>query len=306
MKATRHGARALCHRRHRQAALRVVSRTSGPRRLHRHLRARPPDRRRKRHARRRARPRARAATRRSAAIPAATSSRPTTGKTGSARRTSARPGSTSPGTPSETEPGRHPRIRRLGREGRHRDDAGRQPRLARARRGAQLRRIRQPSRAAATGPTCARRTAARTPGTSSSGASATRWTAPGRSATRPPPNTATSPTRPPRRCAPSTTTLELVVCGSSAFRHADLSAVGSDGARGDLRQCRLHLAAHVFRELREEHGRTSWPCRKSSTATSARSSASSTIVKAKKRSKKDVTISLRRVERLVPRAQAGR
>ena len=50
-------------------------------------------------------------------------------------------------------------------------------------------------------------------------------------------------------------TLELVVCGSSHSEHADLSGVGGDRARGDLRPGRLHLAAHVLRELREEHGR---------------------------------------------------
>ena len=61
-----------------------------------------------------------------------------------------------------------------------------------------------------------------------------------------------------------------------AFRHADLSRLGGDGARGDLRPGRPHLAAHVFRELREEHGRTTWRCPTSSTATSARSPASST------------------------------
>ncbi len=71
-------------------------------------------------------------------------------------------------------------------------------------------------------------------------------------------------------------TLELVVCGSSHSNMPTYPAVGGDGARGDLRAGRLHLAAHVFRELREEHRGVSWRSRRSSTATSARSPASST------------------------------
>ena len=69
----------------------------GPLRLRRHLRARPPDRRRARLSRRRAGADARARRRPSCAIPAATSSPATTGRTASARRSSARRGSTWPG-----------------------------------------------------------------------------------------------------------------------------------------------------------------------------------------------------------------
>ena len=58
-----------------------------------------------------------------------------------------------------------------------------------------------------------------------------------------PRTTAGSPRRPPRRCARSTPRIELVACGSSRRRHADLRRVGADRARAHLRRRRLHLAA---------------------------------------------------------------
>ena len=42
------------------------------------------------------------------------------------------------------------------------------------------------------------------------------------------------------------------------LQHADLSAMGSDGARAHLRPGRLHLPAYVLRELREECRRVLW------------------------------------------------
>ena len=103
------------------------------------------------------------------------------------------------------EPGRHPRIRRLGREGRHRDDARGQPRLARPRRGAQTSSNTSTTRAAATGPTCAAKNGRTDPWNCQALVPRQRDGRPlaGRPQDRRP-STATSPTRPPRRCAAST------------------------------------------------------------------------------------------------------
>ena len=102
------------------------------------------------------------------------------------------------------EPGRHPRIRRLGRKGRHRDDACGQPRLPRPRRGAQLRRIRQPPRRQLLVRPAGQE---RPHGTVELPPLVPRQRDGRPLAGRPQdrrPSTATSPTRPPRRCAAST------------------------------------------------------------------------------------------------------
>ncbi len=179
--------------RHRSAPVRRLRRAPRPLRLWRHLRARPPDRRREGLPPRRARAGARARRRRSCAIPAATSSPATTGRTASARSRSGRARldlawfTTEPNTFGTNE------FIDWCRAAEHRADAGGQPRHPRRRRRAQPRRVLQPSRRHRTGPTCAASTAGRSRTTSSSGAWATRWMAPGRWSTRPPPSTASSP-----------------------------------------------------------------------------------------------------------------
>ena len=147
--------------------------------------------------RRRAGAGARARRRRSCAIPAATSSPATTGRTASARSRSGRAGSTSPGcrprptrsAPTNSSTGAAP------------------PTSSRCWRSISARAAAMPPAtwsSTATIPaarrcrTCAASTAGRSRTTSSSGASATRWTGPGRWRPRPPTNTAASPPRRPR------------------------------------------------------------------------------------------------------------
>ena len=82
---------------------------------------------------------------------------------------------------------------------------------------------------------------------SAPGASATRWTAPGRSATRPPRSTPGWPRRPRARCSCVDPTLELVACGISNSRDADLRHLGARGAGALLRRGRPHLRARLLR-----------------------------------------------------------
>ena len=89
---------------------------------------------------------ARARRRPSCAIPAATSSPATTGRTASAR-SSERPRAARPRLDVDRDQHvRHQRVHRLVPRGRHRADAGGQPRHARRRCGAQPGRVLQPSR----------------------------------------------------------------------------------------------------------------------------------------------------------------
>ena len=86
--------------------------------------------------------------------------------------------------------------------------------------------------------------------------------------------------------------LELIVCGSSNSRHDDLSRMGAGRARALLRRGRSHLAAHVFRQPREEHGGIPRRSARSSTPISARSPRpSSSSARMKRSRKKRVTIS---------------
>ena len=92
------------------------------------------------------------------------------------------------------------------------------------------------------------------------GAWATRWTARGRSATRPPTSTAGSPPRPRRRHeAGSTRRIELVAAGSSNAEHAHLRRVGATVLEHDLRPGRLHLAARLLRGDATATSAASWP-----------------------------------------------
>ena len=137
-----HRASRLSHRDDRQPGLRRLPRAPRARDLHWHLRARPPDRRRQRHARRRRRSRplaedsGRSLPRRQFRLRL---------QLGGRRR----PARQAPDPPRprlahlRLERRRRARVRRLVRRGRLGDDAGHQPRLARPRRSAQLRRIRQ-------------------------------------------------------------------------------------------------------------------------------------------------------------------
>ena len=183
--------------------LRLVRRAHGPLRLHRHLRARPPDRRRGRL------PPATCWTWSASwasppsATPAATSSPATAGRTASARATSARAGCdlawhthrdqrSSAWTSSSTGPrkaGVEPMMAvNLGTRG----VAG----------GPRPAGVLQPPGRHRSCPTCARANGAKEPlRHPACGAWATRWTAPGRPATRPPTSTAGWPPRRPGRCA---------------------------------------------------------------------------------------------------------
>ena len=188
----------------------------GPLRLWRHLRARPPDRRREGLSPRRAGPGARARPHHHALSRAATSSPATTGRTASGP-VEQRPGAAGPRLVLDrAQHVRHQRVRRLVQRGRGRADVGRQPRHARRRRGAQPRRVLQPSGRHATGPTCARSTAGSSRTTSSSGAWATRWMAPGRWSTRPPRSTACVAKEAAKMMRWIDPTIELAACGSSA------------------------------------------------------------------------------------------
>ena len=113
------------------------------------------------------------------------------------------------------ERGRRARVRRLVRGGRHRDDAGHQSRLARARSRRATSSNTSTARPAATGATCARRTAAPSRSASSTGASATRWTGRGRSATRPPHEYGRLANEVAKTLRAFDQSLELIVCGSS-------------------------------------------------------------------------------------------
>ena len=98
----------------RRAAVRLVRRAHGPGGLRRHLRARPPDRRRATGSAATCSSWCASSASRSSAIRAATSSPATTGRTASGRASSARAGSTSPGArsrpissaPTSSSPGR--------------------------------------------------------------------------------------------------------------------------------------------------------------------------------------------------------
>jgi alpha-N-arabinofuranosidase len=104
------------------------------------------------------------------------------------------------------------------------------------------------------GATCARRTAAPTRSTSSSGASATRWMAPGRSATRRRRNMAGSANEVAKTMRAFDKKLELIVCGSS---HANMPTY-PDWEREVLEHTYDNVdhisAAHVFRQPRERAG----------------------------------------------------
>ena len=118
----------------------------GRARLRRHLRAGPPDRRRGRLPRRRAGADARARRHRRRAIPAATSSPPTTGRTASARASGARRASTSRGARSRRTRSGTDEFMRWARKAGRRADVRGQPRHPRRRRGAQPRRVLQRAR----------------------------------------------------------------------------------------------------------------------------------------------------------------
>ena len=152
------------------------------------------------------------------------------------------------------ERGRRARIRRLVRRRRHGDDAGDQSRLARPRRGAQLRRIRQrPDRqllgrpAQGERPRRAVRRQALVPRQRD-----------GRTVAGRPQDGARI--RPPRQRGGEDAARLRQVAGADRlrlvqFRHEDLSRMGAGRARAHLRRGRPHLAAHVFRQPREEHRR---------------------------------------------------
>jgi hypothetical protein len=214
------------------------------------LRARPPDRRRQRHARRRHRARSRAEDsgrslpRRQFRLRL---------QLGGRRR----PARQAPDPPRprlahlRLERRRRARVRRLVRRGRLGDDAGHQPGLARPRRSAQLRRIRQrPDRQLLGRPAQGER---------AGGAVRRQALVPrqrdgrpvaGRPQDRPrirPPRQRSR--QDPARLRPDAAADRLRLV---ALRHGDLSRVGARRARALLRRRRLHLAAHVFRQPQEE------------------------------------------------------
>ena len=142
---------------------------------------------------------------------------------------------------------------RLGQGGRHRDDAGGQPRLARPRTPPATSPNTSTTPAAPPGATCAAATASRSP-------TDVQHVVPRQRDGRP---LADRPqgrarVRPPRQRDRQ---------GDEAVRHerrdhrlrqlqrrdADLSRMGAAGARGVLRERRLHLAAQVFRQLQPRH-----------------------------------------------------
>ena len=247
-----HGACRVHGFRDRRPDLRGVPGASGAGDLHRHPRAGAPDSRRERHARRCGGARAGAEHPRRAL------------SGGQLRlglqlggRDRAEGGAADPARPGlayfREQPGGHPRVRRLVRHGRDQHDAGGEPRVARPGRGPQLPRVRQSSgRQRMVGPAAAERARgalerqALVPRQRDGRALADRpqdrrgiraaGERDGQGDARPRPE-------------PGAGGLRVV-----ELRHADLSAVGGDGARGDLRGRGLHLAAYVFREPREEHG----------------------------------------------------
>ena len=193
---------------------------------------------------------------RSCAIPAAISSRPTIGKTGSARARSGRPGSISRGTrPSPTQVGVH-EFARMVRIRRNGDDARHQSRFARARSRAQFRRIRQrPDRQRVGRPAQGerpRRTVRRqalVPRQRDGRAVAGRPQDGGRIW---PPRQRGGEDAARLRPVARAHRLRLV-----ELRYEDLSRVGAHRPRAHLRRGRSHLAAHVFRQSGEEHRRIS-------------------------------------------------
>ena len=236
----------------RRPGLRRVPRASRPGHLHRHLRARPPDRRQERHARRRRQAGAATSISRSSAIPAATSSPPITGKTASARANSARPGSISPGTPPTATPSASTNsptgATTVGTEmmlainlgSRGLDEARNFLEYVNHPGGSYWGDLRNKNGRAEPFDVklwCL--------GNEMDGP----WQVGHKTADE------------YGRLADETAkamrafdkSLELIVCGSSQCRHADLSRLGAHRARAHLRAGRSHLAAHVLRQPRQEH-----------------------------------------------------
>ncbi len=235
-----------------RAPVRRLRRASRPLRLWRHLRARPPDRRREGLPRRRA-----GAGARAGADDHALSRRQLRLRLQLGGRR--RPGREAPAPArprlalDRAQHLRHQRVRRLVPARRHRADAGRQPRHARAGRRARDWSSTATIPPARSSPTCAASTAGSSRTASSSGASATRWTAPGRwsSKTRDEyGRVATEAAKMMRldRSDHRARRLRLV-----RPQHADLRRVGAGRARAHLRPCRVHLAAHLSQRLCRRH-----------------------------------------------------
>ena len=162
---------------------RLLRRAHGPLRLHRHLRARPPDGRRGRVPAATSSSWSASWASPSSATPAATSSPATAGRTASARRANGPRGSTSPGTPGDQRV-RPRRVRRLGRQGGRGADMAVNLGTRGVQEAVRPARVRQPPRRHLPVRPAPPTTAPRSRTTSGCGAWATRWTARGRWGTR--------------------------------------------------------------------------------------------------------------------------
>ena len=232
----------------RPPAVRDVRRAHGPLRLHRHLRAGPPDRRRGRLPHRRARARARARPDRRALpgrqlrlrLPLGGRRRPGGGAPAPARPRLAQ---------HRDQRGRLQRVHGLGAQGRARSRSWPSTSAhAGCRRPATCSST-PTCRAAPPSPTSASPTARSSRTTCACGAWATRWTVPGRSATRRPPSTAGSPPRRRARCAWSTLGRARRL-RQQQQRHADVRRLGGGDPRAHLRDGRPHLDARLLRGAR--------------------------------------------------------